>query len=1520
MSPITKEGIEEEIKTRTATYRNDPPILLSGYNQERQTVQDYEGRQLLELMQNADDAKSDILKIELNTTDCILSIKNNGDPFSLEGVRSLMFTGNSTKNKEEYIGNKGLGFRSILSWVNAVSINTQTVSFRFSESDSQAYFKKYIGSSEKVRLMIADEVNAKRLQLDEIPIAALAFPEMIDNHPNQDVVTNIVLDVKKEELGAIKKQISEIREEILLFLPNIKRLIVHVDDEVQIDLKKTKDEEKLITINNSNWNIYRSGTRILTDDVKKSKFKYAIAWKDDLYVEGMFYNYFPTDVPTQVPCIIHATFDLTNNRKEINETNANKHILHEIVNSLGEITDIRLKKETADWQAYQFLTAAHIANRKVLEPFYAELIKKRETICVYPTVEHQYLKKEDVIYHGEAFSQWVIDNGYGNAFKNLGLPIEERKIHLNNRFTPHKFYHSISEIKEVLTLNQRVALIGILAIREQNYFKDLHACNILLPLLTNKEGLVVSEKIKVFTKNTERTEFIFPDYINDVEFISVELFDSIGKEFEEEITHEQRENESGHARAIKRLLDPVVNIGLDDITGVIQHIISETKKKIDTDDDSKIVQLMVTSLFSIFKTNEDRKGNLSTIEKIPLLSRDGSIAYSEDLYFGKEYLCGADTELIFEGVLRNNQYMASAEVYGLEDNEEAISNFFRWLNVNRITKYIIKEERLYLSDNNDYTDYVIASQENSSTYVHKHYKIYDVINLKTILKHKLFSLEKLIILIIKDEKFAKQLMVDHLDEFNTSYSNSHSELKIFPSYIQYQIQKSGIIDNVLASKQVQVFEGIQNIDVDNPIFKKLGLEDFDIQKAINLLGIKNSINEVEPDKIYGFLKSKNLTEEGDSQSFYKLLYEYFRVNEETHLKDYEINFDGIHYISRRGGLGKDYERKPLNEVYYSDNKMLPQQLLDHYWFINLPKRIGENRVAKFFGVKLIKDIVNNVQFDIEQEHPFNKQLSNYLNKLKPYLLCYRIDMLTKDSDKKDAANNLKQLQIHLVKKANYSVNSDKYAFKDFDFIPKDNEIILQYSPNVQLENLQKNALFCDVIEEIICVTFKIADQHKAFRRIFKDGIKETLHILKSDEKEKLLESAQQLLGISQHETDFWKKIFPKEKFDFDTDLEMQKAIEQLAKSTLPEGYHKLDFENWSHSIAIDFLKWIEDYCDVDVDKLIHPNDIEAWHLNNLDNLIKNHLSHIEQLLWKQANDNLSSELKKNFYEKARQFEDSKKEIYSFLQLHIQVTLDHDYLAAIKQFALEKFVVNLDDVITIKMDISPKYNVLISRYSFGDSLGDMIKLIKNQDSALFSLMHFDGFEEQVKNVCETFQKQNFESLSSELEDDDEETLAVFEGTTGASGVTFSATNSGSSGGGSHTSKGNRQKAASGKKQEDRVKKSLEKNGYSVNHISKKTDGKHYDFEYKKEGEVQWRLLEVKKDSGGYFYLSKDEKNTALCAENADKYDVAIVNENGIYIIKSLFNLGDDLFESTDKFTVETTEYKIHYKLNDNENKD
>src|SRR5690606_36080360 len=113
-----------------------------------------------------------------------------------------------------------------------------------------------------------------------------------------------------------------------------------------------------------------------------------------------------------------------------------------------------------------------------------------------------------------------------------------------------------------------------------------------------------------------------------------------------------------------------------------------------------------------------------------------------------------------------------------------------------------------------------------------------------------------------------------------------------------------------------------------------------------------------------------------------------------------------------------------------------------------------------------------------------------------------------------------------------------------------------------------------------------------------------------------------------------------------------------------------------------------------------------------------------QLLWKQANESSEDELKKTFYKKARQFENSKGTIFKELKLDKNITLNINYLETTKQFAKDHFEVNLEEVIVEIIDISPKYKELLREYSFGDSVDDMVKLIKDQENSIFSLMCFE----------------------------------------------------------------------------------------------------------------------------------------------------------------------------------------------------
>jgi len=107
-----------ENKTRNS-YLAKPENLIAEYRAELATTHDYKGREILEILQNAADQarKASVAgKVLIELQQEGLIIGNTGEPFSTGGILSLETKHFSPKrhNQKQFIGNKGLGFRSIL--------------------------------------------------------------------------------------------------------------------------------------------------------------------------------------------------------------------------------------------------------------------------------------------------------------------------------------------------------------------------------------------------------------------------------------------------------------------------------------------------------------------------------------------------------------------------------------------------------------------------------------------------------------------------------------------------------------------------------------------------------------------------------------------------------------------------------------------------------------------------------------------------------------------------------------------------------------------------------------------------------------------------------------------------------------------------------------------------------------------------------------------------------------------------------------------------------------------------------------------------------------------------------------------------------------------------------------------------------------------------------------------------------------------------------------------------------------
>ena len=100
-------------------------------------------------------------------------IKNTGIGFSKEGVESLL-TSNLSPKDNNYIGNKGLGFRSILNWAKKIHIHIHSHSKEKDGTWSFSFSRKYAQERFSTLSKENQQLARKKAQNNEShPIATL---------------------------------------------------------------------------------------------------------------------------------------------------------------------------------------------------------------------------------------------------------------------------------------------------------------------------------------------------------------------------------------------------------------------------------------------------------------------------------------------------------------------------------------------------------------------------------------------------------------------------------------------------------------------------------------------------------------------------------------------------------------------------------------------------------------------------------------------------------------------------------------------------------------------------------------------------------------------------------------------------------------------------------------------------------------------------------------------------------------------------------------------------------------------------------------------------------------------------------------------------------------------------------------------------------------------------------------------------------------------------------------------------
>lgn len=1476
-------------------FKKDYARMVKEYKTEKAITNDYNGRQLLELIQNADDAKSDTVLIKLNTERQLLSISNKGESFIKEGYRSLMLSGLSSKIKKTFIGNKGLGFRSIINWSDSVKIHSNNLSVEFSEIKRRnTYFELY---EKNTRNKISNEFSFPKTT---IPFPFLAIPE-IKNYSNGDYTTTIEIQYKNKDwiLKDIISQVKELKSEVLLFLNNIKSIHFEgfQDDIQDIIIDGKKEIGELTTISNKQWIVYEKSGELDSkyqdeDSTEEEFYQVKIAIPQNFNNEtNVLFTFFPTKVNIEFPFVVHGTFDLDSSRNQLRKSDKNKFVLERLIELIIETAKKISNKETS-WEAIKLLQ--YYSQNSVLEDLgFYELIKSNiKELALFPCVDGQYREIEGTIQYCNDFSTFILENQYTKTFKNLLIPIDEElkewlEYDLDIEFYEYDKETLVNKIdslsNKLKTINERVKLVFLLT---QN--TEFHSSGQKYSVLINEEKTIISKKISVFTPPTTKSQrFDIPNFVN-IDFLNKDFYRKLINKYKLQDSREK-------ARELQREIKDITSISSFEPTSVINKIINESNRSIrktkNKKETNEIIRKMIKSLFINYK--DIKEGTRPDTSKVQIITRSGKAYNSINLYLSSDYPSGILTEDIFGSVFPKNFFVASRKTLGLgNENEYEVENFLTgFLNVNTHTKFKKVENPEY-----DYERFVFDFVAKPDNYSESSVKVTRIENTDIIFKK--ISFEKMLLWLLKDKSIFKQID-NRFNEDSFLYKKAREwyynhRIDSKPSYIKYQIISNSRYDfsEIFINNEKLSFINDFKIDYKNLLFEKYDVSEEEINDLLLELGAKENFEDFTIDRISRIISElKEKDPEGkNAKKIYKLAFEHYRKRKT------ELNLDEDTFLFANKGLVADYF--PLNEIYYTDNITLPKKIISEHPILNFPKRMGESQVSKFFGIGTFKDYHIQIKNAVLNKE-LTTEINEYLAEIKPYLLAIRLDRITADKQKQinRESNSIRNLEIQISPSLKCIIKNKEIELEDFDFIKSENKFYIRLKSISDIQELKKSSIFSDIIAEIITITFKVSDNKADFRTCFRNDIRDTEYHTINEYGEELLQEAKELLNMSDYQRNFWRTIFLMKSKDLDPQQNLNKQIIEVLNSDFNAFIDQIDYQFLSIHSNIKYLKLIFSTLNISIEefnnKSLKKFDLSKYHTEQLKNHFFSSEKQFKNLLWLKLKNDKSEEQEAfldllSKYEKSDFFinDISTKNRYKFKN-----EIEKTY----KRYIKEEFNIIFQEPEQI-VDLDKIYKRNKSKFSLKEQ--DIIE----ENAKTKSLLFFDNNIDRIKEIIKPFTEKE-ETINEEDYTDFENTEIISDFSVKAKEISNSSKKRGAYTPNSSSNKRNKKK---GNKSEKKVYKKLIKI-YGENSVawkSKEDEGLHYDIRYTKD-EKNWIYVEVKSFEREIFYISKSEK--MFGEENKERYEIWLVNGDELYPVE-LFKIKD--------YNIEATEFLVSLEIKKN----
>lgn len=1175
-------------------YIDLPDRISSDYSKEIETNKDYNGRQIFELLQNAEDAAVSIdnSKVLINVYDNILSISNKGKPFDLDGYSSLLISNNSPKvNDSNLKGNKGLGFRSVINWAEKIIIKSANIKMTFSKEIAKNEFTKLLSNQS-----VKDYYNTGNKKEG---MAILACPEIEKYSNSQDYDTEIEIHFLEQYKSDIVNQLNSLTSLDILFLEHTKTIEIYIDNDFKLitkDENKTNNQYSIVTIETENGGtIEKEQFKVYTKngDINGNDYSISLALNNDIEKrknQYKLYNYFKTDINLPFRFVVNATFELIQNRNQIApQNNYNKLLMQQIIQCIVEFANILSDESTSSsYELFNAFVSNDIIRNDLFdfEGFKDLYIKEIKKAKIFPLSNGKYANLIDNIVYkckNYDFTKYLEFEDSVLLYSN-DLPVN-LYINFDIKDIPIDFLCNIINCfvdNNRLDISQKTEIL-------YNYIKEYsynQQYSQYIPyLLENSSGQIVKDQIVFVTspEDEEEKQFKLPDFVD---------FGILNNEQVKDLKNYYSISDVKELANHYYYLKGYNNVRKYNTVEIVNSIITQIDDSID-------------NLKEFIDWAIDYKKQISSVNKSLFVKTDlmlpntkGDLVYSNELYFGKNYGFNS-TEEIITTILPNN-ILAEKNVFCSSNIDN--DSLLELLSIFGVEKYP-KKIYLDIKDDTEFLDSILKSKEieiygdkysytsnlnfSSTKYSYKVSKAetFGYNDFETMLKEAKFN--NLIEWFYEDECILSiinnfevwddiKLTLSPNDNRKAEQIIYLSKYDIKKSYIKYCLQNVKWIETENGSKESVNNCCFENIGMSPFIETPKLLNNYKVEELLKRLGVAESIKKLSPSVLYTIILNlkDNDPNFSKTRSIYKKTIQASIADCPDDLEE-KKKFLNEGYVACRKDNKKYW--KPINEVYYSDNRIFSDSLTNDFYMLDLDKRCGEDNVEKVFGVKPLKNIkivAKNIK-----EHILNNDFQRYFNEFKPYII-----MVCDNNNRNYSKSTINNLNINIVSdiKTSYLDSTGKeydYFIENFDsvFVNNDDGKSQYYIlvKNCDSFNTLINNRLSDTVAEIIASVLKIEGDRNTFQTLFMRNINERNTYLKCDiddenNYESLLKNAKCDVGCAiSKKDDFWatiKKLSVESEYlsikqinEDSIDYNKLSSLEELNK-IIPNVFEKLNID------------------------------------------------------------------------------------------------------------------------------------------------------------------------------------------------------------------------------------------------------------------------------------------------------------------------------------------------------------------------